>query len=51
MHRIIAFNKNAWLKPYIDMNRELRKKAKNILENIFDEQCSFQKNHGKCKKI
>ena len=29
MHKIIKFNQEAWLKPYIDMNSELRKKAKN----------------------
>ena len=26
---MIKFNQNAWLKPYIDMNIDLRKKAKN----------------------
>ena len=29
MHKIIKFNQEAWLKPYIDLNSELRKKAKN----------------------
>ena len=29
VHRIIQFNQKDWLKPYIDMNTELRKKAKN----------------------
>ena len=29
IHRIIEFNHEAWLKPYIDMNTELRKAAKN----------------------
>ena len=28
LHRIIKFNQNAWLKPYIDMNKDLRKKNK-----------------------
>ena len=31
----INFNKKAWLKPYIDMNTELRKDSKNILKNTF----------------
>ena len=32
----IKFNQKAWLKPYIDMNTKLRKKAKyNFVENIF----------------
>ena len=32
IHRIIEFNQEAWLKPYMDMNTELRKAAKNHLE-------------------
>ena len=27
VHRIIKFNQNVWLKPYIGMNTKLRKKA------------------------
>ena len=32
---MIKFNEDAWLKPYIDMNTDLRKKAKNDFEKHF----------------
>ena len=36
VHRIIAFSQKTWLKPYIDMNTELRKLAKDDFEkNLF----------------
>ena len=35
VHRVIQFNKEAWLKPYIDMNTELRTEAKNDFERDF----------------
>ena len=34
-HRVIQFNQEAWLKPYIDMKTELREKAKNDFEKDF----------------
>ena len=35
VHRVIQFNQKAWLKPYIDMNTEKRKEAKNDFERDF----------------
>ena len=32
VHHVIEFNQSAWLKPYIDFNTELTKKAKNDFE-------------------
>ena len=32
---MIKFNQNAWLKPYVDMSTDLRKKAKNDVEKDF----------------
>ena len=32
VHRIIQFDQEAWLKPCIDMNNDLRKDAKNDFE-------------------
>ena len=38
VHRVIKFeialrqNERAWLKPYLGMNTDLRKKAKNVFE-------------------
>ena len=36
VHRVIQFNQEPWLKPYIDMNTELRKETeKMILKKTF----------------
>ena len=35
VYKIIEFNQNSWLKPYIDMSTELRKIAKNDFEKDF----------------
>ena len=35
VHRVITFKQKAWMKPYIDMNRDLRKQAKTDFEKGF----------------
>ena len=35
VHRVIQFNQEDWLKPYIDMNAKLRKEAKQDFEKDF----------------
>ena len=35
LHRVIKFAQNVWLKPYIDINTDLRKKGIDDFENFF----------------
>ena len=35
VHKVTKFNQNGWLKPYIDMNTNLRKKAKHDFQKDF----------------
>ena len=35
MHKVISFNQSAWLRPYIDMNTELRTNASNGFEKDY----------------
>ena len=37
VHRATKFNQNAWLKSYIEMNTDLRKKAETDFEKKFFE--------------
>ena len=41
VHKVIKFNQNTWLKPYNDMNTDLRKKSK----KWFRKKISFWKNY------
>ena len=35
VHRVIEFNQEPWMEPYITMNTEFRKQAKTILKQTF----------------
>ena len=40
VHRLIKFNQSAWLKPYINMNADLKKQHKMILKKTFSNELS-----------
>ena len=46
VHKIIKLNQNAWLKLYIDMNIELRKKMQKVIFFRLRNNAVF----GECKK-
>ena len=51
VYRVIQFSQEAWVKPYIHMNTELRKQTKNDFQKDLYELLNdsvFGKNNGEC---
>ena len=57
-YRVIKFNQNAWLKPYIDLNADLRKKNQRMIlkdvfqlmnNSVFGKTMENVRKHRKCK--